>query len=93
METLISAPISASPAVAGQVHCSADRSYVDSSDQSHCSMIITIYAIGVDTLIFDDGGFSPLFVLQILGVLFVFASFFSSVLLGVTSFARSFKEA
>lgn len=57
------------------------------------SMLGTIHLIGVAPLVFGDGGLSWLLGLEILGLLTVFASFFSAVLLGVTSFARSFKEA
>lgn len=57
------------------------------------SMLCTIYAIGVDSLVFGKEGLNWLLVVEILGLLTVFASFFSAVLLGITSFARSFKEA
>ena len=41
----------------------------------------------------DDQGFPWIAVLQILGLLVLFSGFFSAVLLSLTSFARSFKEA
>ena len=41
----------------------------------------------------DDAGFPWLAVLQILGLLVLFSGFFSAVLLSLTSFAKSFKEA
>ena len=57
------------------------------------AMVVTVYAIGLDGIIFGDGGLSVGVISQILLLLFVFAGFFSAVLLGLTSFARSFKEA
>lgn len=57
------------------------------------AMTATAYATGLESLLFGRGGLSPLLILKVFGVLAVFAGFFSSVLLAVTSFARSFKEA
>ena len=57
------------------------------------AMLVTTYAIGFDQFVFGENGLSLTILLQILGLLFVFASFFSAVLLSLTSFARSFKEA
>jgi ABC-2 type transport system permease protein/sodium transport system permease protein len=51
------------------------------------------------TLVFSSlgqvlgGGLTPLLVLQLFGLLLLFAAFFSAVLLSLTSYARSFKEA
>ena len=42
---------------------------------------------------FGSGGLTPRTVLAVLGLLLLFAAFFSAVLLALTSFARSFKEA
>jgi ABC-type Na+ transport system ATPase subunit NatA/ABC-type Na+ efflux pump permease subunit len=41
----------------------------------------------------EDGSLSPLLFLEVFGLLLLFAAFFSAVLLALTSFARSFKEA
>ncbi|QDS87582.1 ABC-2 family transporter protein [Rosistilla ulvae] len=57
------------------------------------AMLITVYTLGIDGMIFGDGGLSIVVVLQILVLLLVFAAFFSAMMLGLTSFARSFKEA
>ena len=57
------------------------------------AMLVTTYAIGFDQFVFGEAGLTAVVLLQILGLLFVFACFFSAVLLSLTSFARSFKEA
>ncbi|MBI1899494.1 MAG: CPBP family intramembrane metalloprotease [Planctomycetia bacterium] len=57
------------------------------------AMTITVWSVGLGPLIFGKSGVSPLLILQVLGLLLLFASFFSAVLLTVSSFARSFKEA
>src|SRR5262249_36557919 len=56
-------------------------------------MTVTILASGLGPLLFGDRGLTPVFVLSMLGLLLLFALFFAGVLLAVTSFARSFKEA
>lgn len=56
-------------------------------------MAITLAATGMSGLVMGAGGFDPLILLQVFGLLVLFASFFSAVLLALTSFARSFKEA
>lgn len=55
-------------------------------------MMVTIWVFQLDTLLFGESGLSLTAVLQILALLVLFAAFFSSVLLVITSFARSFKE-
>jgi ABC-2 type transport system permease protein/sodium transport system permease protein len=57
------------------------------------AMTLTIIASGLSQYLFPGGEFSLLVVLQIMGLLFLFAAFFSAVLLVITSVARSFKEA
>lgn len=57
------------------------------------AMIVTLWASGLSSLLFGTGGLSPTTILLILGLLILFAAFFSAVLLVLTSFARSFKEA
>lgn len=57
------------------------------------SMIVTAYASGLESLLFGAAGLSIRLVLMTLSLLFVFAAFFSAVILILTSFARSFKEA
>jgi len=57
------------------------------------SMTITVAASGLSPLLFGEAGLSLWLVLQVFGLLILFAAFFSAVLLTLTSFARSFKEA
>ncbi|QDT37793.1 ABC transporter permease subunit/CPBP intramembrane protease [Stratiformator vulcanicus] len=56
-------------------------------------MFVTAYATGLDAFLFGPGGVSGIMIIQILGLLVLFAAFFSAVMLCLTSFARSFKEA
>jgi len=56
------------------------------------AMMLTLYGTGFDRLLLGDGVTPTMFV-QVLLLLMVFASFFSAVLLSITSFARSFREA
>jgi ABC-2 type transport system permease protein/sodium transport system permease protein len=57
------------------------------------AMTSTIFGTGLSEVLFGFGGISVMLLVQIFGLLLLFASFFSAVLLAVTSFARSFKEA
>jgi ABC-2 type transport system permease protein/sodium transport system permease protein len=57
------------------------------------AMIITLLTTGLGKILFGQSGLSPLVVLEVFALLVLFAGFFSAVLLAVTSFARSFKEA
>ena len=57
------------------------------------AMLITTYTLGIESLLFGEQGLSLLVMAEILLLLLVFAGFFSAVLLGLTSVARSFKEA
>jgi ABC-2 type transport system permease protein/sodium transport system permease protein len=57
------------------------------------AMMITIASIGMTSLIFGPKGISFEELIEITALLVLFAAFFSAVLLAVTSFARSFKEA
>lgn len=57
------------------------------------AMLVTLYASGLESLIFGERGMSFVVMGQILALLSLFAAFFSAVLLALTSFARSFKEA
>jgi sodium transport system permease protein len=43
--------------------------------------------------VFGEAGLSALVMVQVLALLVLFAAFFSAILLALTSFARSFKEA
>ncbi len=57
------------------------------------AMLITVYSLGLDKIIFGADGLTFGVAATVLFLLMVFAAFFASTLLGVTSFARSFKEA
>ena len=58
------------------------------------AMFVTLWAGRLLPLLTGgDAGFPWLAVVQILGLLVLFSSFFSAVLLSLTSFAKSFKEA
>ncbi|HWG46206.1 MAG TPA: ABC transporter permease subunit/CPBP intramembrane protease [Gemmataceae bacterium] len=57
------------------------------------TMTATLYLSGVGEVLFGAEGLSPLVFVQVLALLLLFAAFFSAVLLALTSFARSFKEA
>jgi len=56
------------------------------------AMGVTTYAAGLGPVLFGDT-FSPLALVAVFGLMILFAAFFSGLLLAVTSFARSFKEA
>ena len=57
------------------------------------AMTITLQSTGLSRVLFGESGLGLVRVLQILALLVLFAAFFSAVLLALTSFARSFKEA
>lgn len=57
------------------------------------AMVVTIYALGIDIVIFGETGVNLETLSTIFLLLIVLAAFFSATLLCLTSFARSFKEA
>lgn len=57
------------------------------------AMSITLLSTGLAALVFGDEGLTLTLVLQVFALLILFAAFFSAILLALTSFARSFKEA
>lgn len=57
------------------------------------AMTVTIVSGGLGPLLFGEAGLSVELVIQIFALLVLFAAFFSAVILALTSFARSFKEA
>ena len=57
------------------------------------AMVLSLSLSGLARQVFGPAGLPPLVILQVLGLLLLFASFFSAVLLILTSYARSFKEA
>lgn len=56
-------------------------------------MSITVYSTGLGSQLFGERGLSPSAIAIVFLLLVLFAAFFSALLLAVTSFARSFKEA
>lgn len=57
------------------------------------AMLLTMQAVGLEKAIFGDAGITLKSIAGLFGLLCVFATFFSAVLLCLTSIARSFKEA
>jgi ABC-2 type transport system permease protein/sodium transport system permease protein len=57
------------------------------------SMTVSILVSGLTEKVFGPAGVRVLTLVEIFGLVLLFAAFFSAVLLVVTSFARSFKEA
>jgi sodium transport system permease protein len=57
------------------------------------AMLLTLWLSGLGPQLFHTGGLSVVVFLEVLALLLLFATFFSAVLLALTSFARSFKEA
>jgi len=57
------------------------------------AMTVTIATSGLGPTLFGEAGLTPGAILAVLILLVLFAAFFSAVLLTITSFARSFKEA
>jgi ABC-2 type transport system permease protein/sodium transport system permease protein len=57
------------------------------------AMLLTLWLSGLGPELFHNRGLSLVVILEVLGLLLLFAAFFSAVLLALTSFARSFKEA
>jgi sodium transport system permease protein len=57
------------------------------------AMAITVTSIGLGKQLFGERGLTAELAIEFCGLLLLFAAFFSAVLLALTSFARSFKEA
>ncbi len=56
-------------------------------------MALTVWTFQFEKILLGPNGFSLLVILKIFGLLVLFSAFFSALMLAVTSFARSFKEA
>ena len=52
------------------------------------AMSVTLLSTGLGPLVFGEGGLSVLLIVQVLGLLVLFAAFFSAILLAITSFAQ-----
>jgi ABC-2 type transport system permease protein/sodium transport system permease protein len=57
------------------------------------AMTITVASVGLARQLFGERGLTAELAIEFVGLLLLFAAFFSAVLLALTSFARSFKEA
>lgn len=57
------------------------------------AMTITLWASGIGKMVFGDGTITPSVIGTVLVLLVLFTMFFAALLLAVTSFAKSFKEA
>jgi len=57
------------------------------------AMSLTVLATGLGPVLLGESGMSGAFLLRIFAVMLLFAALFSAVLLAITVFARSFKEA
>lgn len=57
------------------------------------SMTVTLVATDLGETVFGEAGLTAGLVAQVFALLILFATFFSAILLAITSFARSFKEA
>jgi ABC-2 type transport system permease protein/sodium transport system permease protein len=57
------------------------------------AMSVTLWASGLGRMVVGPEGLAPITVVQVLCLLILFAMFFSAILLSITSFAKSFKEA
>lgn len=57
------------------------------------TMLITLQVSDMGALVFGAGNLTFFLIMQMLGLLLLFAAFFSAALLAITSVARSFKEA
>lgn len=92
LEALISAPVSRQELLLAK-YCAVLVVALLTAIANLVAMTATAYITGLESLLFGRDGLSFSLVLKVFGVLAVFAGFFSSILLAVTSFARSFKEA
>ncbi|MFO0916941.1 MAG: ABC transporter permease subunit/CPBP intramembrane protease [Planctomycetaceae bacterium] len=92
MEALICAPVSARQVLIAKYLAVLTVALL-TAVVNLLAMTMTAYITGLESLLFGRDGLSAGLVVKVFGVLVVFAGFFSAVLLTVTSFARSFKEA
>ncbi len=91
LETLVAAPIPRMRILVGKLVAIVSVSML-TAVVNLTGMMITVWVFGWDTMLFGEAGLTWQPVLRILGLLVLFAAFFASVLLVITSFARSFKE-
>lgn len=92
LETLIAAPISRISILVAK-YVAVVTVAVLTATVNVLAMLLTMQAVGLENAIFGDAGMTLASVAALFGLLCVFATFFSAVLLCITSIARSFKEA
>lgn len=91
LEALVAAPVSRRAVLAAK-YVAVFTVSVLTAGMNLIAMTATAFSMGLDKLLFG-GGLNPTAISQTVALVLVLAAFFSAVLLLVTSFARSFKEA
>lgn len=92
LETLMAAPVPRLGLLAGKYVAVVTVSLL-TAVVNLAAMALTIVVTGVEEMVFGSGGMSLGVLAKTLGLMVLFASFFAAILLALTSFARSFKEA
>lgn len=92
LEALIAAPISRRQVLVAKYVAVVSVALL-TAVMNLTAMIATAYGTGLEQTLFGSAGLSVILIAQIFLLLAVFASFFSAVILAITSVARSFKEA
>lgn len=92
LETLIAAPVSRLALLLAKYVAVMTVAMLTAS-VNLAAMTITATASGLGGVLFGDEGLTAAAAAQVFGLMILFAAFFAAVLLAVTSFARSFKEA
>jgi ABC-2 type transport system permease protein/sodium transport system permease protein len=97
LELLIAAPVPRVSLLFGKyaavVSVAVLTALMNLGSMTLCLLFIDLFRHGIVEQVFGPGGIRVLTLLEILIIILVFAAFFSAVLLVLTSFARSFKEA
>ena len=92
LETLIAAPIPRMRILVAKLIAVLVVSVLTAS-LNVIGMLATIWTFQLEKFLVGEAGLTMMMMVKIFGLLVLFAAFFSALLLVVTSFARSFKEA
>ena len=92
LETLMAAPVPRLGLLAGKYVAVITVSLL-TAIVNLGAMVVTIVVTGVEEMVFGPEGMSLVVLAKTLSLMVLFASFFAAILLALTSFARSFKEA
>jgi ABC-2 type transport system permease protein/sodium transport system permease protein len=92
LETLMAAPVPRMELLAAK-YCAVVTVALLTAGANLIAMTITLSSTGLGGLLFGPTGWSWLLVAKVFALLILSAGFYSAVLLALTSFARSFKEA